>query len=116
MFDVTTMSAHELEAQRKLCQYLVDSTQAGKELKAVTKELKARKDKAKVKGANAPLAIYQAYLDGKRKTYRESGVVHMPHKHAIDGTMVDGTAVSWTLAILDPIPEARPRITWQWGI
>ena len=116
MFDVTTMSAHELEAQRKLCQYLVDSTKAVKELKAVTKELEARKKRAKTKGANAPLAIYQAYLDGKRKTYKESGAVHMPHKHAIDGTMVDGPAVNWTLSLLDPIPKQRPRIIWHWGI
>tara|TARA_R100001510_G_scaffold31427_1_gene28064 strand:- start:204 stop:554 length:351 start_codon:yes stop_codon:yes gene_type:complete len=116
MFDVTTMSAHELEAQRKLCQYLIDSTQAGKELKAVKKELKARKEIAKTKGANAPLAIYQAYLDGKRKTYKESGFAHMPHKHAIDGTMVDGPAISWTLTVSEPKLEPSTRVDWNWGI
>ncbi len=116
MFDVTTMSAHELEAQRKLCQYLIDSTQAGKELKAVIKELDARKKRAKTKGANAPLAIYQAYLDGKRKTYKESGVVHMPHKHAVDGTIVDGPAVNWTLTVSKPKLEPSTRVDWNWGI
>ena len=76
MFDVTTMSAHELEAQRKLCQYLIDSTQAGKELRAV----------------------------------------HMPHKHAVDGTMVDGPAVNWTLTVSKPKLEPSTRVDWEWGI
>ena len=116
MFDVTTMSAHELEAQRKLCQYLVDSTKAGKELKAVTKELKARKAEAKTNGANAPLAIYQAYLDGKRKTYKTSGFAHMPYRHAIDGTMVDGPAINWTLTVSEPKLEPSTRVDWKWEI
>ena len=87
MIDVKALSAHELEAQRKISDLAIRESAEGKRLAAINEELTKRKDAGKLKAL-------AAYADYKKL----SGRVSMPYVNPLSGQTERGILVPWKIS------------------